>query len=85
MNLPTMDIPGMPGSQMGMINLGDVFGKNFGKQKKMKKMTVKESHAYLLQEETEKLLDQDKITARALNDVEQNGIVFIDEGVLGGI
>ncbi len=45
MNLPTMDIPGMPGSQMGMINLGDVFGKNFGKQKKMKKMTVKESHA----------------------------------------
>ena len=45
----------------------------------MKKMTVKESHAYLLQEETERLLDQDKITARALNDVEQNGIVFIDE------
>ena len=59
MNLPTMDIPGMPGSQMGMINLGDVFGKNFGKQKKMKKMTVSESHDYLLQEETEKLLDQD--------------------------
>ena len=37
MNLPTMDIPGMPGSQMGMINLGDVFGKGFGKQKKIKK------------------------------------------------
>ena len=54
MNLPTMDIPGMPGSQMGMINLGDMFGKNFGKQKKMKKMTVSESHDYLLQEETEK-------------------------------
>ena len=69
MNLPTMDIPGMPGSQMGMINLGDVFGKNFGKQKKMKKMTVSESHSYLLQEETEKLLDQDKITSRALEDV----------------
>ena len=79
MNLPTMDIPGMPGSQMGMINLGDVFGKNFGKQKKMKKMTVSESHDYLLQEETEKLLDQDKINSRALEDVEQNGIVFIDE------
>ena len=78
MNLPTMDIPGMPGSQMGMINLGDVFGKNFGKQKN-EKNDSKESHAYLLQEETEKLLDQDKITARALNDVEQNGIVFIDE------
>ena len=69
MNLPTMDIPGMPGSQMGMINLGDVFGKNFGKQKKMKKLTVKESHAYLLQEETEKLLDQDKISGEVDGDV----------------
>ncbi len=78
-NLPTMDIPGMPGSQMGMINLGDVFGKGFGGQKKMKKMSVKDSHAYLLNEETEKLLDQDKINTRALSDVEQNGIVFIDE------
>ena len=79
MGLPTMDIPGMPGSQMGMINLGDVFGKNFGKQKKIKKMTVKDSHAYLLEEETDKLLDQDKITTRSLENVEQNGIVFIDE------
>ena len=78
-NLPTMDIPGMPGSQMGMINLGDVFGKGFGKQKKIKKMTVKESHSHLLTEETEKLLDNDKITSRALEEVEQNGIVFIDE------
>ena len=79
MNLPTMDIPGMPGSQMGMINLGDVFGKGFGKQKKIKKLSVKDSHAYLLQEETEKLLDQEKINSRALEEVEQNGIVFIDE------
>jgi len=79
LNLPTMDIPGMPGSQMGMINLGDVFGKGFGKQKKLKKMTVKDSHSYLLAEETDKLLDQDKINTRALENVEQNGIVFIDE------
>ncbi len=79
LNLPTMDIPGMPGSQMGMINLGDVLGKGFGNQKKMKKMSVKESHTYLLNEETEKLLDQDKINTRALADVEENGIVFIDE------
>ena len=79
LNLPTMDIPGMPGSQMGMINLGDVFGKGLGKQKKIKKMTVKESHTYLLDEEIEKLLDNDKIVSRALEDVEQNGIVFIDE------
>ena len=69
LNLPTMDIPGMPGSQMGMINLGDVFGKGFGKQKKIKKMTVEESHSHLLTEETEKLLDNDKITSRALEDV----------------
>ena len=79
LNLPTMDIPGMPGSQMGMINLGDVLGKGFGNQKKMKKMSVKDSHNYLLNEETEKLLDQEKINSRALEDVEQNGIVFIDE------
>ena len=78
-NLPTMDIPGMPGSQMGMINLGDVLGKGFGKQKKIKKMSVSDSHAYLLDEETDKLLDNDKIVSRALEDVEQNGIVFIDE------
>ena len=78
-NLPTMDIPGMPGSQMGMINLGDVFGKSFSSPKKNKKMTVEESHAYLLQEETDKLLDNDKIINKALENVEQNGIVFIDE------
>jgi len=79
LSLPTMDIPGMPGSQMGMINLGDIFGKGVGGQKKMKKMSIKDSHAYLLGEETDKLLDKDKINSRALEDVEQNGIVFIDE------
>ena len=79
LNLPTMDIPGMPGSQMGMINLGDVLGKSFSAPKKNKKMSVEESHSYLLQEETEKLLDNDKIIQKALEDLEQNGIVFIDE------
>jgi ATP-dependent HslUV protease ATP-binding subunit HslU len=78
-NMPTMDIPGMPGSQMGMINIGDVLGKSFSAPKKNKKMTVEDSYTYLLQEETDKLLDNDKITARALEEVEQNGIVFIDE------
>jgi len=78
-NLPTMDIPGMPGSQMGMINLGDVLGKSFSSPKKNKKMTVEESHAYLLQEETDRLLDNDKIIKKAIEEVEQNGIVFIDE------
>ena len=79
LNMPTMDIPGMPGSQMGMVNLGDILGKSFSSPKKNKKMTIEESHKYLLQEETEKLLDNDKITKKALEDVEQNGIVFIDE------
>ena len=78
-NMPTMDIPGMPGSQMGMINLGDMLGKSFSAPKKNKKMTVEESHTFLLQEEIEKLLDNDKIIKNALQEVEQNGIVFIDE------
>ena len=79
LNMPTMDIPGMPGSQMGMINIGDVLGKSFSQPKKKKRMTIEESHEHLLQEETEKLLDNDKITKKALEEVEQNGIVFIDE------
>ena len=78
-SLPTMDIPGMPGSQMGMINLGDVLGKSFSSPKKIKKMSVGESHSYLLKEGIENLLDNDKIITSALEDVEQNGIVFIDE------
>ena len=78
-SLPTMDIPGMPGSQMGMINLGDVLGKSFSSPKKTKKMTVEESHSILMKEETEKLLDNEKMLKLALEDVEQNGIVFIDE------
>ena len=64
-NMPTMDIPGMPGSQMGMINIGDVLGKSFSSPKKNKKMTIEESHAYLLQEEIDKLLDNEKITKKS--------------------
>ena len=79
LNMPTMDIPGMPGSQMGMINIGDMLGKSFSAPKKNKKMKIEETHIYLMQEETEKLLDNDKITKKALEEVEQNGIVFIDE------
>ena len=79
LGLPTMDIPGMPGSQMGMINLGDVLGKSFSRPKKNKKMKIEESHTYLLQEEIDKLLDNDKITKKALEEVEENGIVFLDE------
>jgi len=77
--LPTFDIPGMPGSQMGMVNLGDIFGKAFGNRTKPRRMTVSDSHKVLIQEESDKLLDQEKVTREAIAAVEQNGIVFLDE------
>lgn len=78
-SMPTMDIPGMPGVQMGMISLGDMFGKVLGPKTKTIKVTVEEAYGILLKEETEKLLDQDKIVQEATFAVEQRGIVFIDE------
>ncbi|MEK7731247.1 MAG: AAA family ATPase, partial [Planctomycetota bacterium] len=77
--LPTFDIPGMPGAQMGMINLNEIMGKAFGQRTKPRRMTVADSYAVLLQEESDKLLDQEKVTSEARIAVEQNGIVFIDE------
>ncbi|HOO81013.1 MAG TPA: ATP-dependent protease ATPase subunit HslU [Alphaproteobacteria bacterium] len=73
-----MDIPGMPGASMSMINMSDLFGKAFERTKK-KKMRVDESHEILMREESDKLLDEDKITAQAIELAEQNGIVFLDE------
>jgi ATP-dependent HslUV protease ATP-binding subunit HslU len=78
-SLPTFDIPGMPGAQMGMLNLGDIFGKAFGERTKRKKMRVGESYALLMEEESDKLLDQEQVKREALHAVEQQGIVFIDE------
>ena len=77
--MPTFDIPGMPGSQMGMVNLGDIFGKAFGGRTKTRRMTVSESYEVLMAEESEKLLDQEKVVKEAIFSVEQNGIVFLDE------
>ena len=77
--LPTFDIPGMPGSQMGMINLNDMLGKAMGGKTKRRKMTVAESYLVLLDEEADKLLDEDRIVKTAIEAVEQNGIVFLDE------
>src|SRR6202047_1359374 len=79
MNLQTFDVPGMPGASMGMLNLGEIFGKAFAGRTKPRRMTVKESHAVLLAEESDKLLDQEKVLKEAITAVEQNGIVFIDE------
>ncbi|WP_430473674.1 ATP-dependent protease ATPase subunit HslU [Thalassospira lucentensis] len=78
-SMPTMEIPGMPGAQMGMLNLNDMFGKAFGGNTKPKRMTVEEAMERLIDEEGDKLLDMDKVTAEAIDNVEQNGIVFLDE------
>ncbi len=77
--MPTLDIPGMPGAQMGMLNLNDMFGKAFGQQTKPKRMTVVTSYGVLVAEESDKLLDEDQIVAEAIESVENNGIVFLDE------
>jgi len=77
--LPTFDVPGMPGAQMGMLNLNDIFGKAFGGRTKTRRMAVSESYEVLMAEESEKLLDQEKVVAEAIQSVEQNGIVFLDE------
>ena len=77
--LPTFDIPGMPGAQMGMLNLGDIFGKAFGERTKRKRMSVSDSYELLMEEEADKLLDQEQVRREALHAVEQNGIVFLDE------
>jgi len=74
-----MDIPGQPGSQRGMMNLGDIFGKAFGGRTVRKKLTVAESYEVLIGEEADKLLDDETVTRIALESVEQNGIVFLDE------
>jgi ATP-dependent HslUV protease ATP-binding subunit HslU len=74
-----MDIPGMPGASMGMMNVGDMFGKAFGERTKKKKMRVEDSYDVLMGEEADKLLDEDKVVSAAMELVEQNGIVFLDE------
>ncbi len=78
-SLPTFEIPGMPGAQMGMVNLGDIFGKAFGGRTTPRKMTVADSHEVLVEEEADKLLDEDAVVREAIDSVEQNGIVFLDE------
>lgn len=77
--MPSMDIPGMPGAQMGVISLGDILGKQFAEKYKTKKMRVKDAQKLVLQEESDKLLDDDKIVSSAIKAVENDGIVFIDE------
>ena len=78
-SFPMFDVPGTPGAQMGMMNLGDIFGKTLGGKTKTRKLTVKEALKVVAEEENDKLLDQDQLTQEAIISVEQNGIVFLDE------
>ena len=78
--LQSFEIPGMPGGNVGMVNLGDILGKSMGGKKgKKKKMTVKESHDILVAQESDKMIEEDKIITEAKKTTEENGIVFLDE------
>ena len=77
--MPSFEIPGMPGANVGMINISEMLGKSMGTKAKKKKMSVKESHEILMNEESDKLIEQDKIIKSAKNSTENNGIVFLDE------
>ena len=78
--LQMLNIPGQPeGSGVGMMNIGDIFGKAMGKNTKRRKMTVAESYDILVSEEADKMLDQEAVNQKAIKLVEQSGIVFLDE------
>ncbi|TXM68327.1 ATP-dependent protease ATPase subunit HslU [Methylobacterium sp. WL120] len=78
--MPMFEIPGMPGASMGAVNLGDMFGKAFGATKgKPRRMSVRDAYAPLLTEESDKLVDDDALIREAIREVEDNGIVFLDE------
>ena len=77
--MPAFEIPGMPNAQVSMVNLGDIFGKAFGGRAKTRRLTVAEAHDPLVAEEADKLLDNDAIVRDAIQTVENNGIVFLDE------
>ncbi|MFL2853044.1 MAG: ATP-dependent protease ATPase subunit HslU [Candidatus Pelagibacter sp.] len=80
MGFQNFEIPGMPGGNVGMVNLGDILGKSMGNKKgKKKKMTVKESHEILVAQESDKMIEEDKIIKEAKKATEENGIVFLDE------
>jgi ATP-dependent HslUV protease ATP-binding subunit HslU len=78
--MPMFDVPGMPGSQMGFLNLGDLLGKALGGSKtKLMRLKVKDAYQVVLKEESDKLVDEEKLTKESIKEVENNGIVFLDE------
>jgi ATP-dependent HslUV protease ATP-binding subunit HslU len=77
--MPQFEVPGMPGASVGMLNLGDMFGKAFGGRKVKKKLAVSDAYDLLMAEEADKLVDEDASTREAISLVENSGIVFLDE------
>ena len=77
--IPTLDIPGMPGAQMGMINIGEMLGKALGGRTRKRRLTVDEAMTILVAEESDRMLDKEAVVREAIHSAEQNGIVFIDE------
>jgi len=77
--VPMFELPNMPGASIGAINLSDMFGKGFGGKKQTRRLNVRDAYAPMIAEESEKLIDSDATTAEAIREVENNGIVFLDE------
>jgi ATP-dependent HslUV protease ATP-binding subunit HslU len=78
-SLPMFELPNMPGASIGAISIGDIFGKSLGNRSKLRRTTVKDAYEPLIAEESDKLMDQDQIVQEAIHEVENNGIVFLDE------
>jgi ATP-dependent HslUV protease ATP-binding subunit HslU len=78
-NMPMFELPNMPGASVGAISIGDIFGKGFGQKPKLRRVTVRDAYEPLLAAEADKMLDQDQIVREAIQEVENNGIVFLDE------
>src|SRR5439155_20261435 len=78
-SMPLFEIPDMPGAQIGAISLGDIFGKGFGGRTKTRRITVRDSHELLVNEESDRLLDHEQLIQESIRAVENNGIVFLDE------
>ncbi len=78
-NVPFFELPNMPGASVGAVSLGDILGKAMGNRPKSRKTTVREAYAPLIAEESDKMVDQDQVVQEAIREVENNGIVFLDE------
>jgi ATP-dependent HslUV protease ATP-binding subunit HslU len=77
--MPAFEIPGMPGASVGVMNIGEMLGKAMGNRTKTRKVTVKDSHELLINEESDRLLDNEALIQEAITSVEDDGIVFLDE------